>query len=78
MTLSSPARFLARCELRTTILHVPTAYWHDPVDATALDGLPSSDSGELDLVFIADLGPGQILTDLYPPQRSCRTRSFFG
>ncbi len=38
--LSSPARFLERCAaLGITILHVPTAYWHELVDAMAEDGL---------------------------------------
>ncbi|MFE0026726.1 amino acid adenylation domain-containing protein [Amycolatopsis sp. NPDC059021] len=38
--LSSPERFFERCDTAAiTILHVPTAYWHELVDVMACDGL---------------------------------------
>ncbi|MFE1958778.1 amino acid adenylation domain-containing protein [Streptomyces sp. NPDC059479] len=39
-TLASPGAFLDRCaELGLTVLHIPTAYWHEVVDAMVHDGL---------------------------------------
>lgn len=38
--LASPGAFLDRCgELGLTVLHIPTAYWHEVVDAMVHDGL---------------------------------------